>query len=214
MNITINGHDIFSEYKMNYLGRTIAAAVPKVKTVDIPLADGSLDLTEALSGTIHYENRTIEIRFELRVSRGYWLMYYKALQKDFNGETVEVIFADDPEYKWTGRCAVGALEDHKSTAGIVLTINAEPFKKTLASDVYVVEVGQTSETLQIVTSEQRTYVTLQASVSTMSVTFDGESFMVPTTEKSIFGLYFTTGTHSLMFTGAGTVTVKTFGGAL
>lgn len=128
--VTINGKRNM-DWGLDFLGKTISAPEIKKNTVDIPLRDGIIDLTEDMDGIVRYKNRTIEMRFEIRAKRIDWPHLQMELFNAYHGQRVEVIFDDDSDHYWTGRASVSAIEDHTSTAGIKVIVDAEPFRRLI-----------------------------------------------------------------------------------
>lgn len=126
--VVINGK-CNTEWQMDFLGKTIESPSVKTTKIDIPMRDGYVDLTEDLDGIVRYNNRQITMRFEIRAERNDWQNLMISLYSEYHGKRVEVTFDDDPEHFWTGRCTIGNLTDHKSTAGLEIVVDAEPFRR-------------------------------------------------------------------------------------
>lgn len=212
--VSINNHNN-AEYACNYIHKEISSPEVKRSSVDIPLRDGSVETTGFLSAIPHYGNRQVTVGLELRALRGEWPYYYSQIMQDIHGQTVEVVFEEDPEFYWYGVAAVGVLEDHKSTAGITITVDAQPFKRRRAAEqVFSKSVsGDLNVTFQV--SDMRAYPTFLASAANMTVTVDGDTYTLPLGEETtIFGMVFTQGSHTIALHGAGTITMKCRGGML
>lgn len=107
-------------------------APPSVKTnyVDIPGMNGSLDLTEAVSGKPTFENRTgsfdfyVDVRYETKAS---WIERYSEIMAYLHGQRLEAYLDDEPYYRYVGRFDV---ESWTSGDGEAITINYDvyPYK--------------------------------------------------------------------------------------
>lgn len=106
----------------------VGEAKAKTAKITVPCADGDLDVTTAVSSTIRYNNRTIKCVFEILATKPSWVSTMEALQAAVNGKKVQLVFSDDPDFHWTGRATVGALQPHGATAGVTVTLDAEPYK--------------------------------------------------------------------------------------
>lgn len=148
MTVTINDK-LNTDLGLDFIHKEIAPAEPKLYKVSVPLSDGDIDVTDTVSSVVRYNNREIQIVFEIRKERREWAALMSELNRLWNGKTVRVTFSDDPSFYWRGRAVVGALEDHGYTAGVTVTVDAEPFKRTLAREVTVFNVGSTSSTFNL-----------------------------------------------------------------
>ena len=103
---------------------------PDVKTnyVDVPGADGHLDLTEALTGEPLYKTRTGSIQFY--VMNGYqpWEELYSAIMNYLHGQKMRVILEDDPGFYYEGRFNVNTWRSEKYRSEIVIDYNISPYK--------------------------------------------------------------------------------------
>ena len=177
MTVTINGK-LNLDFGMDFIHKEIGEAEAKTYYVDIPLSDGSIDLTEALSTNIRYNNREIVMVFEIRKDRTEWPQLMSDLQQEWHGRAVKVIFSDDTEYYWQGRASVGPLEDHGATAGVTVTLNAQPYKRTVAPEIYgpITIASGTSETVTIANTHVKAWPSFYCSSNTVKVYYDGDDW--------------------------------------
>ena len=79
--VFFDGMASFSDWGLYLTSLTIDAPKPKEIYVEIPNGDGALDLTEALTGEVHYESRPFEAVFSIKpeaysVELERWLIGY------------------------------------------------------------------------------------------------------------------------------------------
>lgn len=100
----------------------------KTKFVDIPGADGHLDLTEALTGEPLYETRTGDITFY--VMNGYqpWDELYSTIMNYLHGQKMQAFLEDDPGFYYEGRFYVNEWASEKDYSKIVISYNVNPYK--------------------------------------------------------------------------------------
>ena len=107
--VTFNGHHSYTYY---HLLPTSAPTIapPEVKTfyVEVPGADGSLDLTEVLTGYPTYGDRKGSFEFLINAPRAEWYTIYNQIVHDLNGKQADVILDEDYEYFYKGRLTVAA----------------------------------------------------------------------------------------------------------
>lgn len=103
---------------------------PKVKTnyVDILGADGSLDLTEQLTGTVLYEMRDITCKFALMSSRDTWAEMYSTILNHLHGKAVNITLDKDPDYFYSGRAEVNKWNEGNTAVEVIIKAKVAPYK--------------------------------------------------------------------------------------
>lgn len=211
--ININGKTE-KTYNANYIHWECTAPVPKQELVTVPLRDGYINLTSMLSPEVHYDPRTLTIGLELRSLREDWPMYWSQILKDLHGQEVTVARSEDPNWFWIGTASVGPLEDHGATAGVTITVNAQPFKRTAAWK-HAESVNLSGDvTIDINVPYLRGYPEFECSTANNTVTYEGETWTLPAGVSTVNGLYFSVGENELALHGSGTVKVRYRGGTL
>lgn len=98
------------------------------KMVEIPGRSGLLDMTEMLTGDIHYGNRTGSWTFY--VMHEYWSSWknaYNAILVFLHGKRMKVYLEDDPNYYYIGRFKV-KWSPQKDYSKITIEYNLDPFR--------------------------------------------------------------------------------------
>ena len=100
----------------------------KKRTVDIPGADGFLDLSEALTGYPVYENR--EGSFDFYVMNGFkeWYQAFSDISDYLHGQSMHAILEDDREFYYDGRFTVNEWRSEKDYSRIVIDYSVNPYK--------------------------------------------------------------------------------------
>lgn len=135
----MNGVKLGEKHSYTDFGLFLASrpdiSTPKVQTsyVQIPGADGSLDMTESLTGTVNYNDRTIKMTFKVIDARSRWSAVYSELQDYLHGQKMKIIFDDDPEFYYEGRLNVDSWKSEKRTATIVISGTVAPYKMEIYS---------------------------------------------------------------------------------
>lgn len=108
---------------------------PSVKTryVDIPGADGQLDLTDALSGRPAYGNREGTIEFIVINGYGQWQERYSEIMTYLHGKKMRAVLEDDPNYYYEGRFSVDSWNSDETWSRIVISYNVDPYKHSLTT---------------------------------------------------------------------------------
>lgn len=132
---TLSKHTL-TDYGM-YLASRPEIDPPKPKTVyvDIPGADGKLDLTEAVTGEVAYENRTVRFEFAKKIDERDQANFMATVNRDLHGKKLRV-FIDragiippgsiDSYYE--GRVSVAWTQQSFWKLHCVVTMDAFPYR--------------------------------------------------------------------------------------
>lgn len=107
----------------------ISPPTPKLKMIPVPGSDKIIDLTQHLTGSVHYEPRTIQFEFITGAEREQWPTLYSDILTYLHGQSIQIILDDDPNWYYTGRVTVGNMEADKKTATLPMTATVEPYKR-------------------------------------------------------------------------------------
>lgn len=100
----------------------------KTNYVDINGADGSIDLSNILTGYPTYQNRNGS--FEFMVTPGYesWVQTYSNVVNYLHGKKRTMVLTDDPLFVYEGTFSVSMSQDG-ATNSISISYDLEPYKK-------------------------------------------------------------------------------------
>ena len=101
----------------------------KTKLVELPLSDAVIDLTEVMTGKVHYHLRKLDFEFVTMEPRSRWPILYSDIVNAIHGKRVRIIMDDDPNWYYIGRVTVGEFEADKKTATLSITAQVEPYKR-------------------------------------------------------------------------------------
>lgn len=106
----------------------IAPPTVKIKSVDIPGMNGTLDFSSVLTGYPTYNNRTGSFNFLL--APGYWdIETAKSdIMGEIQGRIMKVYLDDDPGYYWQGMVWVNEAKSDQSNNSITINYDFKPFK--------------------------------------------------------------------------------------
>lgn len=106
--------------------KNIGAPVAQTYNVDVPGRNGSLDLSEFLTGDICYSNRSLDFKFVTNGSREKILTVIDEMMI-FHGQQAEIILDDYLDYYYKGRISISP-KDYGSYAEFEMSVDAEPFR--------------------------------------------------------------------------------------
>ena len=227
--ITIGNKNTWDDWHLVPTSRPLVAP-PNVNTsyIAIPGSDGSLDLTEALTGYPTYANRTGSWEFIVMNDYGSWESRYSEIMGYLHGKKMKAVLDDDPRYYYEGRFSVSSWVSQKDWSRITINYILDPFKTEINGsdeewlwDTFNFDTDTIEDYRNIQVSGYTTFVVendtmpvypiINAS-NDMSVAFNGTTYALKAGDNAIRGIRFREGSNTLIFTGNGTVTIKMHGG--
>ena len=126
---------------------------PKTYYVDIPYSDGSLDLTEAVTGNITYRMRELTAVFTLPHHKFDALL--PEIRGYLHGKIKKIYFLNDNNYYLSGRCKTSFQSDG-FIGRITISAICKPYRLKTDETILEVSVDGTQEVL--IENEQMTTV--------------------------------------------------------
>lgn len=208
----------------------VSPAEVKSSYVDIPGANGDLDLTEVMTKDVKYKDREITCKFHVLADRSKWHEIYSTIQDYVHGQAMKIILDEDPCYYYTGRCAVDNWESSKVKSTIVIKAKVAPYKDERFSslepwewDTFNFETGIIRDYKDIVVEgthvlnidgTRKQVVPTFTTEGEVSVEFNGKSYNLPIGTSRILNIVIVEGQNLLTFKGQGKVSVEYRGGRL
>lgn len=143
MSYTANGISFDGLHSYTYFGMWLSerpdwgSPEPKLNLVEIPGADGVLDLTEANAGEVKFNNRQITLTFAAMVKAEEQERFKSRIMNTLHGKVIQQIIPDeDPDWYYTGRCVVEFVDLMPWKLRIVVTVDAYPYALKTADTVF------------------------------------------------------------------------------
>ena len=188
--------------------KTLTPPKPKTYYVAIPGRDGDLDLSEALTGEVHYENRIAV--FSFIASDGSYSDREDLLSEivaQIHGKRLQIVDPDYPGYYLSGRCTVTERTNINAYGTITVEANCDPYKYALEQTTRTVSVTPSAGTLAVVCTNTGVQtvtptITVTGSVTltfgTITTTLSAGTYVLP-------ALQFPAGTTTVQVSGNGTI---------
>lgn len=113
-----------------------SVAHPSIVTrfVEVPGADGMLDLTTFLTGRPNYGQRQGNLQFIVDNDHENWETIRMKIANTLHGKRLKMRLMDDPGYYYEGRFTVGNWEPGSDHSRIQITYNLEPYKLRITGE--------------------------------------------------------------------------------
>lgn len=105
----------------------------KTMTVDLPGADGLIDLSNSITGKPLFNNREGSWEFIVANGFGNWADRYSEIMNYIHGQNGRIILEDDPDWYYEGRFSFDSWTSNSDGTWSTLTIgyNVGPYKYSL-----------------------------------------------------------------------------------
>lgn len=213
---------------------------PKTKFIDIPGADGQLDLSTVLTGDIAYGPRTGSIEFivdngQLSDYRAdTWYDLYSEIMAYLHGRYMKASLEDDQSYYYEGRFTVNQWKSDPQNSKVTIDYTLSPYKyEAIGSledwiwDIFNFETGIIREYKDLKVNGSLTFVIVGRRMSAsptfivnssdgkgMKVKFNGTTYNLPDGTSRVVNIRTVEGDNTLEFTGNGTISIDYRGGCL
>ncbi|WP_334115970.1 hypothetical protein [Streptococcus parasuis] len=200
----ILSYDDWGVYLTSYF---VGDAEPKENYVDIPFGDGSLDLTEAITGEVVYSNREFEAVFTMKPPRSAWPDLVRMMRAYLNGRKRKIRIADEPDYYLIGRCKT-SFEIDGVLGRLTVSATCEPWKYTNAPTVQNVTIPASGTvTTYLPNSRKRVIPTITTSAE-VSITFGGQTTVATAGTHKFTNIVLVEGENQMTITGVAGTTVS------
>lgn len=186
--------------------KSIGSPKAKTSTVEIPGADGVLDISEYF-GEVKYQNRTLSFVFATIVPQNQFLELFSTIQNAIHGQKLNIILDDDPDFYYVGRINVSEWKSDRNVGKITIECDCEPYKYKKLKTTRMLNVSGSVTTYfanlrkQVVPTFTTTAaIQIQFGTNTYSISGAG-TFTIPE-------ITFEAGNNEITFTGTSTVTVE------
>lgn len=196
--LIVGGVDLTQEFKMVLEdGYTLEPPEPKTYTVDVPYADGSIDLTESLYGDVAYNNRNQEFTFYVIDDQN--VEQTKTKVSNFlHGKAFDYQMTMDPGYTYHGRFKVSSYTHATYPRGFVtcikITVDAEPYKKK-PDKIYKINANG-GKIIRLESGRKRVQPTFECSNPTV-IGFGDKEYLLPQGSYKCPDVWFTQGWNEL-----------------
>lgn len=197
----------YDDWDIYLTSLVIGDAEPKEYYIDIPNGDGALDLSEALTGEIHYSNRSLEAEFTIKPPESSWIPLLQHIRAYLNGKQRLIRATNEPGYYLIGRLKTSFNRD--GTLGkLTVTATCKPWKykekPTIRRFILNAE-GQASG--NCLNSRKRVIPTITASAE-VTLLFNGSSTTVSAGTHRFTNIMFVEDDNQVTITGPAGATVE------
>ena len=194
------------DWRLILTGKSVTPPEPKTNYVKIDGMDGTLDLSESLTGKITYEDRTVSASFW--TSEGTRKERERLLRKIVNtlhGKKIKIIEPDDPEHYFMGRVKVKSQKNILPYMEFSIEAVCEPWRYAINESVRYVEVSG-EKNIVINNNGAKTLCPDITVTGSVEITYEGGKTLLTTGTYKILDLKLYQDINILNVSGTGSVT--------
>lgn len=191
--------------------KEIGSPSVKKNEVDIPGADGVLDMTE-YHGEPKYENVKHKFEFSALVSPDDSLALFSRVKNALHGKKYRIILDDDPAFYYVGRCHVSSYTDEKGIGKLNIECDCEPYKYKLNKTTVTRAIDGT-QAITLTNGRKRAVPTI-TTTGAMTIAFGDGVWTTSAGTYTIPELELVEGDNLVTVTGAGNITFAWVEGSL
>lgn len=193
----------------------IGAASPRYKFVTVPEMSGALDMTEALTGRVSYDQRKISFTLfavhdvvantNSPATEAHFRTVLASLNEYAHGKRLAVYLPDDPDHYFMGRVSVGGKSGYNS-GRVKVEVTADPYRyKSSETSLVVYRPG----TITLTNESMPAVPTFTASAAGATITFGSVSHTLAAGENRFTDIVLQPGNNSITIASlSGTLTIK------
>ena len=195
------------DWRLTLTSKDVTAPEVKTNYVSIDGMHGTLDLTEALTGDVLYNDRTVTAYFWS--DEGTFLeraSLLKTITSSLHGKKVQIIEPDDPEHYFLGRIKIKNVVQDQVHIEFTIEATCEPWRYAVEETERYVEVNGDADVVINNNGVKTLTPTLLVS-GEMNVTYNGNTTYLPAGAWKITDLRLVQGANVIKLSGVGSVTI-------
>lgn len=209
--IRFDGLHTYNDFGLIQGKKTLGSPAVKKYHLDIPGADGVLDMTE-FHGEPTYENVKHKFEFSIAAPHSEFPSHFSKVKNALHGRKGRIILDDDPSFYYLGRADVSDFTDEKGIGHIVIECDCEPYKYKLQQTIVTATISET-ETVVLTNSRKRAVPEITTTAA-MTIAFGDGIWTTSAGTYTIPELELVEGDNLVTVTGAGEITFAWVEGSL
>lgn len=200
--------DTHSYYDLNLILSEvkIPPAKPKTTYIEVPGADGSLDLTEA-NGEVRYSDRECIFIFTMHpLDTSTWEEKQTEVSNLLNGRVFKITLDKDDEFYYQGRCTVNEYASNKRFNQITVAAKVKPYKYKQNLTKVTATLSNTPKILNILNGRKSVSPSIECSNDNTVIVFGDATYKLNAGTHKILDIRFVEGINKVTVSGQGTIT--------
>lgn len=204
--VKFGGYHSWDDFSLILSQKEIGVPAIKTSLIDIPGADGSLDITEYF-GDVKYSNRKLSFTFATIVPKAEFIDLFSEIQNKIHGKRLNIVLDSDPGFFYVGRISVNRWTANKNIGEITIEADCEPYKYKLYKTERIIAVSET--VTSVLTNLRKKVVPTFTTSAAVQISFNGNTYALSGAGTfTVPGIILAEGNNTISFTGTANVTVE------
>lgn len=212
--VKFNDIDTYEDWGLLLKPRSIPKPVPKTNYVNIPGADGTLDLSEVVAGEIKYNDLTLTFEFHVVDEICEWDRKVSKITNYLHGRDMKIVQSSDPDYYYFGRCSVDKFSSSKALGLIVIKSTVGPYKLKHNKTVITATLEKGKSKTLYIKNDRMTVAPKITCTAETKMTFNGNTYSLGAGTYTVLDIQFKEGINTVKLNGTGTITFEFQEGSL
>lgn len=197
----------------------VSPAKPQIQLVQVPGANGSVDLTDALTTDTKYSDRTITWTFAVLPNVS-WFDTMALVSNRINGKRCRITLDEDPDWYYEGRVEVTTHTTDKLLRQITVVATCQPFKIANARSAWGDNLVKTTHKTKTIDVGEMSQIPVFSCNYDTNISWDGITVLIQANTPTQPPAFYWTGETTFEYWRAGTgeyngkLTLEWFRGSL
>ena len=205
---TFDNFNTWYDWQLTLTAKDVTPPEPKTNYVSLDGMNGTLDLSESLTGEVAYQDRTITAEFW--TSEGTFIDRV-ALMRDItaalHGKKIKIVEPDDPEHYFLGRIKIKSSNYSQVHANFSIEATCEPWRYAIQETKRMIEVDTDSEVVAVIRNNGvKTLCPAITVEGTVTLTYKDASIELTNGSYTIPDIKLYQGANAVGLSGSGSVT--------
>jgi len=201
--ISFGRYHSFKDFGLLLQGKEIGSPAIKVSKIDIPGADGSLDVTDYFGGA-KFENVKHKFEFTTIAPRTEYYSLFSTIKNAIHGKKERIVIDGDPSFYYVGRCSVSAFTNDKGAGFVTVECDCEPYKYKQNKTTVTKDISGTQ--VITLTNGRKRAVPEITTTAAMTIAFGDGLWTTSAGTYTIPELELVEGDNTVEVTGTGSIT--------
>ena len=194
------------DWRLIVTAKDVTPPEPKTNYVELDGAHGTLDLSEALTGEVTYQDRTVTATFwtdeKTMVDRKILL---QTIVRALHGKKIKVVEPDDPDHYFYGRLKVKTATHFPAYMSFNVEITCEPWRYAIEETKRLIEVEAEENNVVIRNTGVKTLCPTINVTGSVTLTYNGASVELSDGSYKISDIKLCQGFNIVTVSGTGSV---------
>ena len=191
-------------------GLTLETPKAKTEYVEIPGADGKLDLTDYF-GDVKYSNRKLSASFETMLRHQEFFDLIETIANAIHGKRLNIILDEETNFYLVGRVNVNQYKSIEQIGAIVIDADCEPYKLEINETIVSHTLNSVEKEVYLTNLRKRVSPSIEVVANegeNVYLTFEGTTYSLSNGSWTIPEMILKEGQNYIKLSGNGTITFK------